>query len=258
MQYIGIRGHRGAGKNSISYLLGRTIDYFIKNKVIKSDYDSLYKSWVDDIMNDDNVLYSADTEKVYFDSFASTLRIMLYLLMGIPEIYMKQDYYKDHLIINLKDFSNQVYDKIPSTIKLQTREDLYNNLSKTGPIVITQDTYITLREFILYFGYDIMQRFFGINVWIKSIKACENFYENIWDGYDYRIYTDVKTPSEVTYILNQNGVIVQVVRPGKIKDQGYDKLNKDGRVDFIITVSGDLMSIKDQIIDIASQITNLQ
>ena len=55
MQYIGIRGHRGAGKNSISYLLGRTIDYFIKNKVIKSDYDSLYKSWVDDIMNDDNL-----------------------------------------------------------------------------------------------------------------------------------------------------------------------------------------------------------
>ena len=63
---------------------------------------------------------------------------------------------------------------------------------------------------------------------------------------------------EVTYILNQNGVIVQVVRPGKIKDQGYDKLNKDGRVDFIITVSGDLMSIKDQIIDVASQIINLQ
>ena len=31
-KYIGIRGHRGAGKNTISYLLGVAIDFYLRNK----------------------------------------------------------------------------------------------------------------------------------------------------------------------------------------------------------------------------------
>ena len=43
MKYIGVRGHRGAGKISISYLLGNTLEYLIKNKgVIQDDYNTLY------------------------------------------------------------------------------------------------------------------------------------------------------------------------------------------------------------------------
>ena len=32
MNYIGIRGHRGAGKQTIAYLLGETIDYILSKK----------------------------------------------------------------------------------------------------------------------------------------------------------------------------------------------------------------------------------
>lgn len=30
-KYIGIRGHRGAGKNTISYLLAVALDYYTRN-----------------------------------------------------------------------------------------------------------------------------------------------------------------------------------------------------------------------------------
>ena len=32
MNYIGIRGHRGAGKKTIAYLLGETINYILLKK----------------------------------------------------------------------------------------------------------------------------------------------------------------------------------------------------------------------------------
>ena len=57
MKYIGVRGHRGACKISISYLLGNTLEYLIKNKsVIQDDYNTLYDAWVDDVMTDENCI----------------------------------------------------------------------------------------------------------------------------------------------------------------------------------------------------------
>lgn len=253
MKYIGIRGHRGAGKNSISYLLGKTIDYLIAGKSL-DEFETHYKEWVSEIMANEYMIDIANTDRVYFDSFAGTLRIIIYLLTGIREDEMKNDWCKDHVVINLRDFTRQEYEKIPNTIKLVTRDELFESLSKSAPTVMSKDVYMTLREFILYFGSDVMQRFFGLNVWIKSINATDEYYGDIYDGYDYRIYTDVKTPSEVTYILNNNGYIVQVTRPGKAKGTGYDKLNKDGRVDYTIQVNGDLMSVKDQILHISQNI----
>ena len=54
MNYIGIRGHRGAGKNSISYLLGNTISFLLSKK--NENFDESYKSWVDNIMEDESII----------------------------------------------------------------------------------------------------------------------------------------------------------------------------------------------------------
>ena len=258
MNYIGIRGHRGSGKKSISYLLGNTIEYLIKSgdKILaEKSYDELYDSWVDEIMKDEDIIYQSKLSYIYFESFGDTLKVFVNMLTGIDPNLIFNGYYKDHTIINLKDFTHTVYDKIPTDIKLVTKEEMYESIKKDSkPLAFTKNMYMTLREFILYFGQEVMQRFFGLNVWVKSLRVNSDL---IWDRNDknqYKIFTDIKTPSEVTYVLDQGGCIVNLSRPSNRKKAKFENLTKDGRVDYTIYIGGDLYEIKNQILEIAKQI----
>ena len=258
MKYIGIRGHRGSGKKSISYLLGNTIEYIINNKdkgLSDVYYNTSYNTWVDQIMSDEDVIYQSNLSQVYFDSFGDTLKLFVNMLTGIDSDLIYNGYYKDHTVVNMKDFTYQVYEEIPADIKLMTKEELYNSIKKDSkPLAFTKNTYIILREFILYFGQEVMQRFFGLNVWVKSLKANKNSMWNYDDINQYKIFTDIKTPSEVTYILDNQGCIVNLSRPSNHKKAKFDKLSKDGRVDYTIYIGGDLYELKNQIFEIAKQI----
>ena len=177
MNYIGIRGHRGAGKKSIAYLLGQTIDYLIENEgklLVGKTYDELYEQWVEDVMTNEDAIHDIGLDNVYFDSFADTLKLFVELLTGIPNEYIYNDHYKDHVVINIRDFSHTYYEEIPDTIQLLTRDELYKLMPKdSNPNTIMKNLYMTLREFILYFGIDVMQRFLGLNVWVKSLRQSE-------------------------------------------------------------------------------------
>ena len=253
---IGIRGHRGAGKTTISYLVGNTIDYLIRNKEIKDDFNQLYRTWCDDIIGDEKIIHNCNLDYVYFDSFSDTLKIWIVLLIGCPKDYLYDDYYKDHMVINMKDFSYQVYDELPKNIL--THNELYELMPKDkNPTTITKNIYVSLRDFILYFGMDIMQRYFGANVWIKTLKNSSTFYNSLFeDDESYKVFMDVKTPGEITYIKNdKKGKIIKVTRPGyKKTSKGIDKLNQDTRYDYEIIVDGDLYDTKEQIVKIVKQI----
>lgn len=256
MKYIGIRGHRGAGKTTISYLLGNTIDYLIKNKD-ESDIDELYRTWCDDIIKDEKIIHECGLDYVYFDSFSDTLKLWVKLLIGCPSDYMYDDYYKDHMIINIKDFSYKIYEELPTNIKIHSHNELYEIMPKDkAPTTITKNIYISLRDFIMYFGLEVMQRFFGANVWVKSLRSSSSFYNSIFDDSNsYKLFTDIKTPGEVTYIKNNGGIVIKVSRPGHKKNsKGLDKLSQDNRFDYEINVNGDLYNTKEQIIEISKQI----
>ena len=208
-------------------------------------------------MNDESIIDKCSLNHVYFDSFSDTLKLFVELMTGIPHDYIYNDWYKDHVVINVKDFSYIVYENIPENIQLYTHEELYKSIPKdSNPTAFNKNIYITLREFILYFGMEVMQRYFGLNVWIKALKVNENRFNTIFiDDNDYKIYTDVKTPSEVTYILDKGGYIIHITRPNnRKKSAGFDKLSKDGRIDYTIYVGGSLYELKEQILQIATQI----
>ena len=77
-------------------------------------------------------------------------------------------------MINLRDFSWKTFDTIPTDINIYNSKEMYNIMSQVNnPITITKNTYMTLREFILYFGKEVMQRYFGLNVWVKSLKSSQ-------------------------------------------------------------------------------------
>lgn len=255
MNYIGICGHRGAGKNSISYLLGNIIEYLIVYKDIYKDFDNKYKCWCDELMKDSNVVYKSGTNHVYYESFADGLKLLLTLLTNIPQDYFYDDYFKDNLIINLKDFSYQNINDLPKDIKIFTHNELYKEIPKDSPIgIINKDVYITLRDFILYFSQDVMKRFFGENVWIKSLNDSVDVFDTT---HEYRIFVDVKTVSENIFIKNKGGVIVNITRNDNIKESSdLNKLPELNTIsaDYNISVQSDLYSLKDELIELAFNI----
>lgn len=258
MKYIGVRGHN---KVAISYLLGNTIEYILKHDVFDTDeFNNLYQVWCDDIVKDEKIINEcSDLENIYFDSFSHTLKFFTKLLIGCPLDYMFDEYYKEHMIINLKDFSYKIYDCIPQNMTIYTYSELYEHMPKgKSPTTITKNIYITLGDFIMYFGLEIMQRFFGANVWVKSLKNSSDFYNSIFDDNDaYKIFVDVKTPAEVTYIKNNNGIIIKSNQPGcKKQSRGLNKLSQDTRYDYEINIINDLYNTREQIINISNILIN--
>lgn len=256
MKYIGVRGHRGAGKVSISYLLGNTLSYLIHHKgTINDDFDALYDRLVDDVMNDENCIYESSLDNIIFESFSGNILFFIELLTGIPNECLISDYYKDHILINLKDFSFNEYKEIPQDLKIYSHEKIYDAIPKDlPPAKIAEDVYVLLRDFIIYFGMDVMQRFFGVNVWVKSLEAGYKILPE--DCYnDYKIYFDVKTPAEVSYIKNKGGLIININRSlNKKESKDLNKLSKDIRIDYNIEIKGSLKDLKKSLIDICQDI----
>lgn len=261
MNYIGIRGHRGAGKSSIAWLLGNTIN-FIKggNEGLLSSelFEHVYDRWCEQIMINPNIINESSIQSVYLDSFSDSIKTFVQLLLGCPEEYLREDSYKDSIVVNLRDFSCTPIEQL-GEVNLTSASDLYDSVDKDAdPQPIMKNIYMSLREFILYFGLDVMQRFFGRNVWVKSLRVNTEMLDKFYDGKGmYRIYMDLKTPAEATYIKQQNGLIVNVVRPGHKKGQsGLERLGRDDRIDFAIEITGDLKETKTDIINIAKAIIN--
>ena len=206
-------------------------------------------------MGDENCIYSASLNNVMFESFSSNILFFIELLTGIPAEGLVSDYYKDHMLINLKDFTTAEYSEIPQDLKIYTHEGIYDAIPKDlPPAQIADDVYMLLRDFIIYFGMDIMQRFFGVDVWVKAL---ERGYKILPEDYynDYKIYFDVKTPSEVSFIKNKEGLIININRPLNRKEsKDLNKLSKDTRIDYNIEIKGSLKDLKNQIVDICKDI----
>lgn len=262
MKYIGITGHKGSGKKSIAVLLGNTIDLIetLKEEAIV-EFDQQYKRWVDVIMDYGNELPEelCNMKYVYIDSFGDVLRSIVQMLLGIEHSDMIDDYKKEHTIVNMKDFTTMLVDD-PSRYPLCTAKAVFTSRTElvdaNDPMPFYNDTYLTLREFIYYVGRLVMQNYLGLNVWIKTLQANSSMFGNIFDNDNsYRIYYDTKTTSEVSYIKENGGILIRIDRPHNLKvSKIIENLKNCAKYDYNIKIDGDLMSIKQYIWEIASQI----
>lgn len=241
-KYIGIRGHRGAGKNTFSCLLGAAIDFYLRHKSF-TGFEEVYNDTVKRILESDGNDFLSDQyfNNVYFESFADTAKIMLSNLIGTPTHFMYDDEYKDSVIISMYDFSliipkESEKEQVHKKLELKTAEQL-KELSDNNQITDNKNVYCTLRELISYFSKYVMRKSFGSNVWIKSLEM------NQWDQEQfyasngkviYKIFTDCKFPSEISYIKNNKGTIIKVHRTNNIKNDTEisEELKNDTRFDF--------------------------
>lgn len=257
MHYIGVRGHRGAGKSSIAFLLGQTIEFIScgHGQGLESEwFDKYYKAWCEKLMDNPNYINEyGDNRWVYYESFSDNIKTFVRMLLGCPDEYLYEDYYKDNIVVNLRDLSCKNITEI-GKVKLWNASELYDSIDHgSAPQTFQINIYMTLREFIMYFGLEVMQRYFGRNIWVKSLKVTSDEWDRyLNDGNSYKIFMDLKTPSEVTYIKQNDGVVVNVERPSNKKGQsGLERLGKDDRIDYKVVVDGDLYSTKETIINIA-------
>lgn len=268
MKYIGITGHRGAGKNSIAYLLGNTLQILChghSERTLESElYDKMYSHWCDQLMKSENCINNTSLDHVYFDSFSDSIKVFIRLILGCPEEYVYEDKYKYSIVVNLKDLSYKPISDFETEPKLKTANDVYKRMPyeyDEKPIKISSDEYMLLDEFIMYFGFEVMQRFFGKNVWVKILQATNEEYDKFYESSGamyYKIFSDLKTVAENSFIKQQNGVIVKIIRPNnkKGKSKLHEDVSLDSGVDYNILVDGDLYHIKEKIINLAITINN--
>lgn len=256
MNYIGIRGHRGAGKASIAFLLGQTIETLHRFPNLSDiSFEERYMSWCKLLMDDPNNTYGQPNHHVYYESFSFNIEFFIKMLLSCPEEYLEDDM-KDDIIVNVKDLTYCDRGSWKGS-KLITAQEMFNKIdADSQPQNITGNYSMTMREFILYFGMEVMQRYFGRNVWVNVAKADAAEYDKMIDnGNSYRIYKDLKTSAEAQFIHSLNGVIVKVIRPSNKKStSGLDIVSHDTNADYILEVKGDLYSTMDDVKRLAKDI----
>lgn len=249
---VGIRGHRGAGKESVAFLLASTLEFIDESERLEINKESDYKKHFNIIYNDavkkfvddkDKAFADADFKHVYLDAFGDAPKAMVQQLLGCDYKYIWEDYWKDHAVVDLNTFDIKEVDELPDG--LITVDDLIDGFG-IGEM--------SIRDFILYFGINVMQKYFGRDVWVKSTAQNDRRNEEYFED-GIRIYTDIKAPTELSYLIDKQAVIINVERRGYKKKGGLDLLKDDKRWNYNIKIKGnDLMSIKDDILKIAEDI----
>lgn len=243
MQYIGITGHRGSGKTSVAYLLGNMLE-LIKYDYSKSDLMSYYEEWCETIKNDQNAIYDCALNNVYFDEFGEMPKSFVAQLLSIDMSVLDNDTLKDTMYVSLKDFRLYSND---GTLNTVTSEDILSNDGKRW-----NNHYISLREFTKCFSIDIMQRFFGSDVWLKTLRVNDEKWNEPDRG--WRLFSDVKTKDEIQYIKDKSGVLIKTKRPSNRKhNTGITNIDKCN-ADYEINTEGELLDMFDAIYNMAHQI----
>ena len=264
-RYIGIRGHRGSGKSSISILLALALDSLVKNKgTFSENFDSLYDSTVAEIKLGKK-LSEFFVDNCQIDTFAEEMFTQIKMIFGIPIDYCYDDDKKDSIIVNLRTFEYEEDSEYFQKNELVSAKAYFEQRNaeidcEENPRKIRINTYMTLRELIVYYGL-IMKSFFGANVWLKSMqqssKEFEEFYANDFDV--FKIYSDVKFTSEVDYIKDKQGIIINTVRSKMAKPnfETSTNLTYDTRIDFEIDYTEICESETREIIkDLAKKVLN--
>ena len=230
MRYIGITGHRGSGKTSVAYLLGNILDC-LKHNYSEDSIKQNYAIWCEKIKANQNAIYDCALNYIYFDEFGEMPKSFVAQLLGIDMSVLDNDTLKDTMYVSMKDFKLHAND---GTLKTITAEDVLSNDGKKWT-----SHYMSLREFAKCFSIDIMQKFFGSNVWLKTLKVNDDKWNEPEAG--WRLFSDVKTKDEIKYIRDKNGTLIRTKKPSNKKsNKGITDIDQNScDVDYIIITEGE-------------------
>jgi hypothetical protein len=108
------------------------------------------------------------------------------------------------------------------------------------------DSYwISLREFILYYA-KVTSKYLGNDVWVKLLRINEkrdfemqNKYNVFGKSDKYKIFIDLKAPTEVSYVKDNNGLII--AGPLNCKDEILNACKNESMPKLIYELDGQVI-----------------
>lgn len=263
---IGIRGAAGSGKDTVSYLFGGVLNYFIEHDgnmacFDTTDFARMWQTMKENALKaNGNVLKTegtGDFDNIYFRTFADNVKLILSLFTNIELDMFYDAKAKEDYFFNPYSFTHCWRNELPQSAIIVKDNELYtfvreNNVDLSAPG--NEKYWISIRSLMIYFGTYIIQTFFGRKAWVntlaRDIKNAD--YERT-----VSIFTDCRFPHEVDFIRASNGLMFKIVSTrGTIKEYNSiaeTSLNDNDDVDVVIDNSGELNSLLPQFFEILNK-----
>ena len=179
-------------------------------------------------------------------AFADPLKKMLAILLNVPvekfndRIFKENTYVNlntlDYFLLNRKDKSSLSDSKFTKMAKDLDTEILSYNL--------------TIRQLMQYFGTQVMQTYFGRNIWINAtLKNAE----------DTTIITDLRFKAEYEAVKSLGGIVIYVSRPHytfgqHASEREMEELLNNNKYDYIIENDGSIEDLFENVREICNDL----
>lgn len=165
-------------------------------------------------------------------AFADPLKGMLATLLNIPEEWFSNRSFKEFYVVNIPDL------EISSDSINRLSDSKFNKLVKNLDPSLTESK-LTIRQLMQYFGTQVMQTYFGRNVWINS---------TLKNAKDNTIITDLRFKAEYEAVKNSNGIIIYVSRPNcefgqHASEREMEELLNNNKYDYVIENDGSIQEL---------------
>ena len=207
---IAISGVKGSGKDSVASML----QYCLSVPKIFRQY-WIYKHF--------RKWFRFKYKKL---AFADPLKKMLAILLNTPYEDFNNRSFKEYYSVDLETLNiNYALGSLSDNKFNKMVKDLDPELSTS---------ILSIRQLMQYFGTQVMQTYFGRNVWINStLKNASN----------HTIITDLRFKAEAEAVHNLDGKIFYVSRPGytfgqHASEKEMSELLSNNQYDYIIKNNG--------------------
>ena len=139
--------------------------------------------------------------RVYRASFSHPLKSIITMLTGVPFEILNDPAKKKEYIININTFEYK--EGSPD----RSIEELYWAREKGVDI----DGWMTVNDFINYFGHHVCKRFIGKDIWTRCEEISTDQYPT---PEKWRIYSDIRTTGEYEFIKKKGGKVIRINTSG--------------------------------------------
>lgn len=166
-----------------------------------------------------------DKYGVYFASFAHPLKYIVSQLTLIPFEYFSDCKTKNAYIINLKTYEYRERrdgDRVISPMDFFGLRwpEAYNNILSGTHDNPDDDVWMTLNDYVIYFGFYVCRSFLGKDIWTRVEEMTNKRFPP--DPSSIRVYIDVRTRSEYDYIKSLGGRFIRIDMEKDKRDIIYD------------------------------------
>lgn len=255
--YIGISGLAGSGKDTVGHML-----VYILNDIDKPYADIKRKFFNAYSEESQNITRRPRNNKVHSVAFADTLKNICASLFGISVDYFYN--YKDDGYVNISGTFEYTND-------LSGIEEAKITTAREYNIIVRSDDrynpnyWMSFRELLVYVGTFLSQERINYNTYVNNVR--NTLKNNLDDGTQYVLFTDVRFDHELDFVRRQNcGITIYVqralnedeIKPSKLNEGELKAadviINNDySDYDYVIENFGTMEDLFKQVYDLVTE-----